>query len=298
MSKILFNIFYAFLWLLTLLPLRILYLLSDFIFAIIFWVVRYRRKVVWNNLSNAFPEKSDKEKRRISRRFYRYLCDYFIETIKLMHISEKEILSRVDYTDDYLSKKVKEGKNVVVMIGHNANWEWLTAISLHGDYHWAAPYHPLRNSPHFDKFMRDLRSRFGAEPVPMNSTYRRLMKINQSGKPFVVGMIADQSPPNPRNRHWLTFLNQDTAVMEGSERIAQKTNASVVYCKMLKVSRGHYKIDIIPVTEKIEDEEDMFVTKRYYELLEAHIKEQPEYWLWSHRRWKRKRPQNKKEIKQ
>jgi KDO2-lipid IV(A) lauroyltransferase len=297
MHKLFFNIFYAFLWVLTLLPLRILFVLSDLIFVILFWVVRYRREVVWNNLKNAFPEKTDKEKKRIERRFFRHLCDYFFETIKLMHISEKEITKRVSFNDSYLNAKIKEGKNIVIMSGHTANWEWLTAIPLQGDYHWAAPYHPLRNSPHFDKFMRDLRSRFGADPIPMKSTYKRLMEINRGGKPFVVGMIADQSPPIAKNRHWLTFMNQDTAIMEGSERIAEKTKATVVYCKMLKVKRGYYTIEIIPITDNVEEEDDLFVTKRYFELLEEHIKEQPEYWLWSHRRWKRKRPLNDKDIK-
>lgn len=297
MSKFFFSIFYAFLWVLTLLPLRVLYILSDLIFILVFWVFRYRRKVVWDNLSKAFPEKSDKEKRQISRKFFSHLCDYFFETIKMIHMSEKEIQKRVGYNDDYLAIRAKEGKNIVGMLGHSANWEWLTSIALKDDYQWAVPYHPLRNSPHFDKFMFNLRSRFGPEPVPMKRTYKRLMEISRSGKLFVAGMIADQSPPNPKNRHWLTFMNQDTAVMEGSERIAQKTNASVVYCKMLKVKRGYYKVEIIPITDNIGEEEDFFVTKRYFELLEEHIKEQPEYWLWSHRRWKRKRPQNVNDIK-
>lgn len=297
MSNFFFNIFYAFLWLITLLPLRVLFFFSDIIFILVFWVFRYRRKVVWNNLLKAFPEKTDKERRKISRKFYRHLCDYFFETIKMMHMSEKQVQKRVGYNDDYLVKRAKEGKNVVGMLGHSANWEWLTSIALQDDYHWAVPYHPLSNSPLFDNFMKNLRSRYGAEPVPMKRTYKRLMEINRSGELFVAGMIADQSPPNPKNRHWLTFMNQDTAVMEGSERIAQKTGADVVYCKMLKVKRGYYKIEVIPITNNINEEEDFFVTQRYFELLEEHIREQPEYWLWSHRRWKRKRPQNEKDMK-
>ncbi len=297
MSKILFNIFFAFLWLLTLLPLWVLYLFSDFIFVLVFGIFRYRRKVVWQNLSKAFPEKTKKEKKRIERRFYLHLCDYFIETIKMMHISEKQIQKRIKYDDDYLMRKIQEGKNIVGMLGHCSNWEWLTSMSLKDEYQWAVPYHPLSNK-HFDDFMSKLRRRFGAEPVPMKRTYKRLIEINKSGKLFVAGMIADQSPPSVRNRHWLTFMNQDTAVMEGSERIAQKTGACVVYCKMTKVKRGYYNIELIPITDNIDKEEDFFVTQRYYEILEEHIKEQPEYWLWTHRRWKRKRPTDIKDIKQ
>lgn len=292
MSHFFFKVFYAFLWVLTLLPLRVLYLLSDLIFILLFWGIRYRRKVVWENLSKAFPEKSEKERKRISRRYFRHLCDYFFETIKMIHLSEQQIQKRVGYDDDYFKKKTEEGKNVVGLLGHNANWEWLTSIALQDNFHWIVPYHPLQNSPRFDAFMKKLRSRFGPEPVPMNQTYRRLMEISKSGKLFMAGMIADQSPPNPKNGHWLTFLNQDTAVMKGAERIAQKTDASIVYCKMLKVKRGYYKVVLTPITDNIANEESLYVTERYFELLEEHIKEQPECWLWSHRRWKYKRTKN------
>ena len=296
MSKFFFNIFYAFLWVLTLLPLRLLYLISDFFFVILFWGIRYRRKVVWENLNNAFPEKTDKEKKRISRRFFRHLCDYFFETIKMIHMSEKEITKRVGYTGDYFKSHEKENINIVGMMGHSANWEWLASIGLQDNYHWSIPYHPLSSSPYFDQFMKDLRSKFGAEPVPMMQTYKRLMQIKQKGKAFHVAMVADQSPPDPRNKHWLTFMNQKTAVMEGSERIARKTGASVMYGKMIKIKRGYYKIDIIPITDNIKNEEELFVTKRYYELLEEHIREQPEYWLWSHRRWKHQPQAMKTEL--
>lgn len=298
MGKLLFYIFYAFLWLLTLLPFRVLYLISDFIFVLVFWVFRYRRKVVAQNLQNAFPEKSEIERRKIEFRFFRHLCDYFFETIKMIHLSDKEIKKRVGYDSDYLNLKEKEGINVVCMLGHTINWEWVNSIALQVDTTWIVPYHPLRDSPYFDNFMVNLRSRFGAELVPMKKTYKRLMDIQRKGAHYMAGMIADQSPPSTNNRHWITFLNQDTAVMEGSERIAQKTSAAVVYAKMLRVKRGYYKVIPIELTANAKEEDDMYVTKRYFELLEEHISEQPENWLWSHRRWKRKRPQDDKDIKQ
>ena len=297
MSKVLFNIFYVFLWLITLLPLRALYCISDAIFVLLFWIIRYRRKVVQKNLLFSFPEKSEKERGKIERRFYRHLCDYFFETIKLIHISDEEVFRRIHYHSDYLKVKAQEEKNVVALLGHCSNWEWLTSIAMHDDYHWAVPYMPLNSSKHFDEFMVKLRSKFTAEPVPMKSIYKRLIEINKSGELFVAGMIADQSPPDVKNRHWVTFMNQDTAVMEGAERIAQKTNASVVYCKMIKVKRGYYDIEIIPICENAQEVEDFYVTKKFFSLLEEHINEQPEYWLWTHRRWKRSRPQNEKHIR-
>ncbi len=298
MGKILFSIFYGFLWLITLLPFWVLYRISDLIFVLVFWVFRYRRKVVAQNLANAFPEKSEAERKKIEFRFFRHLCDYFFETIKMLHLSDKAIEKRVNYTNDYLIRKEKEGQNVVCMLGHTGNWEWVSSISMQIDTNWIIPYHPLRNSPYFDSFMVKLRSRFGSQLVPMKQTYRSLMEVQKSGKHFMAGMIADQSPSSTNNRHWITFLNQDTAVMEGSERIAQKTGSAVVYAKMLKIKRGYYKVTPVEITPNAKNEEDLFVTKRFFEVLEEHIREQPEYWLWSHRRWKRKRPQDEKLIKQ
>ena len=297
MSKFLFSIFYGFSWVLTLLPLRILYVLSDLIFVILYWGIRYRRKVVLDNLTNAFPKKSEKDKKQISRKYIRHLCDLFFETIKMMHMTNKEIQRRVRYEGDYMQVMFERNKNIVGMLGHTGNWEWLTSFALQDDYHWAIPYHPLRNSPHFDNFMLGLRSRYTAEPVPMKQTYKRIMEIKGNKQLFVIAMVADQSPPNPKNRSWLTFLNQDTAVMEGSERIAQKADAAVMYCKMVKVKRGHYKMEFIPITNNAAKEDDFYITKRYYELLEEHICEQPEYWLWSHRHWKHKPPQEKRNTK-
>ena len=297
MNKFLFNIFYGFLWLITWLPLGILYRISDVIFVLMYWVIRYRRKVVWTNLTNAFPEKTDKEKRRISRKFFLHLCDYFIETIKLMHLSEKEIKHRIEYDNSYLKERFDQNINIIGLIGHNATWEWLTAVCTQDEYDWLAPYHPLQSSPLFDKFMIELRSRFGPEPVTMKNTYRRLVEKSKNKELFIAGLIADQSPPNPNNRHWIEFLNQDTAVMEGAERIARKIGASVVFCKMSKVKRGHYKIEMIPMTDDINSEENFSITQRYYDMLEDQIKEQPEYWLWSHRRWKRKRPGDSRLVK-
>ncbi len=297
MRKLLFYIFYAFLWLLTLLPLSVLFLLSDLCFVLIYSVFRYRRKIVMNNLNNAFPEKTEQEKKKIARRFYLHLCDYFFETIKLIHLSEKDIQKRMALDGNCLKFKEAAKRHVIVMLGHNGNWEWLSGVGLKDNHQWVAPYHPLQNSPYFDHFMYQLRSRFGALPVPMQQTYKQLMKIDQEKKVFLAGMIADQSPPNPKNRHWITFLNQDTAVMEGSERIAQKTNAAVFFAKMIKIKRGYYKLSFIPISENPSDEEDLFITKKYFELLEEQIREQPECWLWSHRRWKRKRPTEAKHIK-
>jgi len=297
MGKILFYILYGFLWLLTLLPFRVLYLISDLLFVLVYGVFRYRRKVVIQNLTKAFPEKTEAERRKIAYRFYRRLVDYFFETIKLMHLSDKAIKKRLRYDSDYLKIKEQEGINVVCMLGHTINWEWVSAISLQVNTHWIIPYHPLQDSAYFDDFMIQLRSRFGAELVPMKKTYKRLMEIQKSGEHFMAGMIADQSPANVKNRHWINFLNQDTAVMEGSERIAQKTSAAVVYAKMIRIKRGYYKVVPIEITANAREEEDLFVTKRYYEILEEHIREQPENWLWSHRRWKRQRPKEEKLIK-
>ena len=297
-KKITFHIIFSLLWLLALWPMWLLYILSDILFVLIYSCFRYRRKVVKENLSKAFPEKTEKERKRIELKFYRHFCDYIVETIKLINISDKALDRRIKLKSDFMNTKYKEGKNTVAMMGHSGNWEWLSSQALKDNYLWVTAYHPMRNNPDFDRFIVRLRSRFGINQVTMNQTYKHLIKINNSGNLFMAGLIADQSPPNPKNRHWITFLNQDTAVMEGPERIAQRTNAAVCFVKMIKVKRGHYELDYIPITDSPKEEKDLFITERYYEELEKQIKEQPECWLWTHRRWKRKRPEDKRLIKQ
>lgn len=290
MKALFFYLFYGFVWLITWLPLRALFIFSDLFFALLFYVVRYRRKVVVSNLKNSFPEKSEKEISQIERKFYRHLCDYFFETIKQLHISDETMKKHCKFTDfSAIHKAYNEGRNVIIYLGHYGNWEWLTSMVMYLDHSGISIYHKLHN-PYFDKFFYKLRTRFDATIVPMNETLRVLVKMKQEGRLTITGFIADQVPPNSINRHWITFLNQETAVLTGPEKIAMKLDAVVVFFKMRKVKRGYYETEVIPMFDKPKETREFEITDRFMEELSKQITEAPEYWLWSHRRWKRKRP--------
>lgn len=274
----------------ALLPLGVLHLISSFAAFLLHKVFKYRVGVVRKNLRIAFPEKSDAELRAIENRFYLHLCDIFIETAKLAHISDEQIARRVTVEGiDAVNDPLKEGKSVVVMLGHYGNWEWVTAAArlFYPGTVACEIYHPLRNKA-FDRLMLDLRSRFGTENIPMAKTVRRLLEIHRDDKNFACGFIADQRPFTPTLKHWTDFLGIDTAYVNGGEVIGEKLGAAFVYGEMLPVSRGHYKLTFTPITP-LEDGEENPYTRAYLRKLEESIRRNPPYWLWSHNRWKRTR---------
>lgn len=274
------------------LSLRALYLLSDIAAFILYRVVKYRVKIVRNNLAMAFPEKSEKERRKIEKKFYRHLCDIFIESAKLAHISDKEIEKRVQIKGvEFVNGPLRNGKSVVFMLGHFGNWEWVTcaARKFLPEAISCEIYHPLRDKV-FDRIMLDLRSRFGTENIPMAHTYRRLLEIHREGKNFVCGFISDQRPLTPALKHWTDFLGIDTAYVDGGEVIGKKLGAEFVYGEMMPTKRGHYELTFSPIEPMNDDEENPY-TRAYLKKLEDSIRRSPSNWLWSHNRWKRKRNQ-------
>ena len=298
MKALFFYLFYGFVWLITLLPWRLMFLISDLFFVLLFSVIRYRRKVVQTNLKNAFPEKTEKERGRIERDFYRHLCDYFFETVKQLHLSEDDMQKHCRFTNlEVIDEAYKNNKNVVAYLGHYGNWEWITFLTTLLNHKGVSIYHKLHNH-YFDQFFYKLRTKFGARIVPMQDTLRELVTLKREGKLTFTGFIADQVPPNTRNRYWRTFLNQDTAVLIGPEKIASKLDSVVVFLHMRKVKRGYYETEIVPMFDKPEQTKEFEITDAFIDLLSKQIQEAPQYWLWSHRRWKRKRPENEKLIKQ
>lgn len=272
------------------LPLWVLYGLSDLAAFILHKVVKYRVNIVRGNIAQAFPEMSEKERREIENRFYRNLCDIFIETVKLAHISDKEITERVRVKNiDAVNNALRSGKSVVVMLGHFGNWEWITrsALDFLPEAIACEIYHPLRDK-NFDRFMLELRSRFGTENIPMAKTYRRLLEINRNGKNFVCGFIADQRPFTPVLKHWTDFLGIDTAYVDGGEIIGTKLGAEFVYGEMMRVKRGYYELTFSEL-KPLKDNQENPLTRAYLKKLEDSIRRYPAGWLWSHNRWKRKR---------
>ncbi|MDE6338974.1 MAG: lysophospholipid acyltransferase family protein [Muribaculaceae bacterium] len=278
--------------LISFLPFRVLYALSDLLAWLAYDVVKYRRKVVADNLRSSFQEKSEEELRKISRRFYRFLCDYIVETVKLASMNEKTMRKRLRVENiEEINEAVRNGQSVTLYLGHYCNWEWISSLPLHIDKcaQCAQVYHPLQNRA-FDRLLFKLRTRFRANNIPMADIMQTLIRWKREGVPSVTGYIADQSPS--LNVHlFVDFLNHDTPVFTGPERISKFLGAKAVYAHISRPKRGYYVLRFIPVSENAKKEEVFATSRKYFRLLEENIKEHPQYWLWSHRRWKRTREQ-------
>lgn len=272
------------------LPLRALYILSDLACLIIYKVVKYRVEVVRKNLSMVFPEKSERERLRIEKEFYRHLPDIFVETAKLAHISDKEIARRVEIEGiEVINNAVESGKSVILMLGHYGNWEWVTSSAPEMDKRavLCEIYHRIGDKA-FDRVMLDLRSRFGTENIPMAKSVRRLLRIHRDGGQFVCGFIADQRPFSRELKHWTDFLGLDTAYVNGGEAIGTKIGAEFVYASMMPLKRGYYRLTFKRLLPLKDGGENPY-TRAFLKELESTIRQTPPYWLWSHNRWKRKR---------
>lgn len=289
MKKVLYCLTYSLVWLTSRLPLRLLYLLSDFIFLIVYHVVKYRRKLVFKNMSDSFPEKSETEIRQLERRFYRWFCDYMVESVKLLTISPEQLKRRMVFKGtEIVDSIVKDGQSCAVYLGHYCNWEWITSLPL-----WVTPeaqcgqiYHALENSD-YDKLFLQLRQRMGAVCIPMAETLRRIIQYKQQNRQVVIGYISDQVPFWNNIHHWCQFLNHDTPVLTGTERLARQTGHAVLYIDVTRPRRGYYVAEFKLITREPKQMEEFAVTDAYFQMLESSIRRAPEFWLWTHNRWKR-----------
>lgn len=289
-----YYLLFAFFRLLARLPLSLLYGVADVLFLILYYLVGYRKKVVRQNLKNSFPEKSMKELRSIERRFFRYLCDIIIETIKQLHMDADEVRKRVTYENmDLIIRHRDEGRSVMLMTAHYCNWEWSSAICLHlpDDYKAYPVYQELTNA-HFDRFMYKLRSRFGSVNIEKRELIREMLNMRNNGVHGLFGMISDQSPSGKAIRYRMPFLNQDTPVFLGTEQLARKYDYPVYYMDVSRKRRGYYHVVILPIAEKPLETEEYEITHRFMQIVEERIKSKPEFWLWSHKRWKHSRTTN------
>ena len=287
MQGLVFWIVYPFLWLISILPFRIFYLVSDMIFVLVYHVFGYRRKTVQNNLRLVFPEKPESEIKDIEKKFYRHMCDMFLEMIKSISISEKELKRRFVFKDlDYLRELEKMNKSIIIMCGHYASYEWMIAIQLYGlKFKAFGVYKRIRNK-YFDELVKKIRGRFDGELI---STYKATEKIRYNQEQGILGnyaMIADQSPKMNRAKHWIKFMGIRVPVFEGSERLARKLDMSVAYLQVEKTGRGYYEAELVPITVNAEQEPEHYITKKFIELLEKQIRTRPENYLWTHKRWK------------
>ena len=291
-ENILYFPLYFYYWLHALLPLKILYILSDILFFPMFYIVRYRRKLVYQNMKDSFPEKSEKEIRRMEKAFYHHFCDYIVETIKLLHISDKETRKRVKFHNtEALQEIVDNGGSCLMLLGHYGNWEFVPSVTLwmrKGSVIFAQIYRPLKNK-WFDRFFLKLRGRYHSECIAKQDTLRSILRYKSSGRPSITGFMADQTPSPANIHHWVNFLNHDTPVFTGVEKIAHKVGFSVFYFDVEKIKRGYYSVTIREISKNPKETEEFEITNKYMEMMETTILRAPEYWLWTHNRWKHKR---------
>lgn len=291
MKTIGYYIVYGFAWVLTLLPLPVLYVFSDAVFPLMYYLPGYRRKVVRTNLVNSFPKKNIKDIIEIEKAFYHHLCDLFFETFKLIHMSNRELMKRMRMTNpELLERLYNEGRDVEMVLGHYGNWEWLAILPLYTKYQTVSIYKPIKNK-HFDRFMNEIRSRNGMILAPMSSVVREVLSLRQNNIRALYAFIIDQTPPLVDIKFWTKFLNQETGVYLGAEKIASRYNMAVIFMNIQSTSRGYYSFTAELLFENSAGLPDHMITETHVKRLEEIIREKPEQWIWSHRRWKYKREQ-------
>lgn len=270
----------------ALFPLSFLYRVSGFLYCLVYHVLCYRRKIVSANLKNSFPEKDRAEIKKIEKGFYRHFCDVIVETLKMLTISSEELKARVTYKNmEVFDKYYEEGKHVVALMSHYGNWEWMSGFPLVSSFRIFSVYKPLKSKV-FDQFMLNLRGRFGCRLVPFKRALRHILSMRKSCLPSVTAFIADQSPVREGSYFITRFLEQDTPFHSGLARIAKLDQYAFVFMKMQKRSRGYYEVEVVDISSCDTSTQKNEALDLYVKHLESQIKEKPEYWLWSHRRWK------------
>lgn len=288
MQRIIFYTVYPILWVFSRFPFFILHRISDFFFLLIYYVIGYRKKVVLNNLKIAFPHKSSKELTSIRRKFYRHFVDIFIEMIKTFSISKKEIEKRYKYVNKEIFREIEALDKSVIMIGsHYANWEWIVNIASYTDLHCVGAYTRLTN-PFFDKLIKTNRSRFGSEFVQTSKTIKKLLDYKKEDRKCIYGLLSDQSPHISKTHHWGNFLNAKVPIHTGAEMLAKKHDFAVVYMSVKKVKRSYYEISYEIMTDNAKSYNNYEITDHFLRKAEKQIYETPEYYFWTHKRFKYK----------
>lgn len=273
------------------LPFWILYRLSDVMYIFIRFIFRYRWKVITTNLHNAFPEKPESEIKRIRSRFYRHFCDVFFESVKIYSISDKAIERRLlikgtEVANDFYD----QGRSIIALAMHHNNWEWTGFVQSKLKHHILSVYNPIRGNNAMEKFLTHNREKWSSECIPVNKTARTVIEKNLNGEFTGIWLAADQTPP-ARSKFWTIFLNQETPFFQGPEKIASSTNQPVFFQHTKKTGRGRYVIEFTLLFENPKEIEQKEILLTYVRKAEEIIRAEPEYYLWSHRRWKHKRPE-------
>jgi len=286
MQRLLYILVYPIWWGISILPMSILYILSDIFFFLTYYVIGYRRKVVKENLALALPNRSEKERKQIAREFYAHLCDILVETVKSLTISEKEINRRFQFKNlELLQDLYDQDKSVLLMCGHYASWEWSGILTKHMPYKGLAVYKQLRN-PNFDRLVKKIRGKFGGEIVTNRQIVAKLFRMHRDKKKSLTLILSDQTPKLSDYKHVDTFMGVRVPVFVGTEELAKRLGHIPVYLHVEKVKRGHYSARFIPLTMEPKNIPDYEITRMFLDEIEKQIHKEPAYYLWSHKRWK------------
>lgn len=277
------------LWLIALLPFKILYFISDILYLILFYVFKYRKSIVISNLHNSFPKKSSDEIKKLTKQYYKNLCDLIIEIVKLNTITRKQLLKRIRFNnyeiiDEYFDKE----KSIIAAIGHCGNWEWVSMVmAMIGKYKVYGIVKPLNNK-FFEKYLVRLRSKFNKDNlISFQETFREMIKNKNNLTIYI--FAADQTPTKNEINYWSHFLNQETPVYLGTEKTAKYLDFVVLFMDIQRYKRGYYEVSISTITDKPKQTKEYEITEGHIHKLEEAIKKNPDNWLWSHRRWKHKK---------
>ncbi len=286
MKFLTFSIVYPIIWLISRLPMRVLYIFSDFFFFILYYIVGYRKKVVEKNLTMVFPEKSNQEIKKLQKKFFKHFVDLIFESIKSFTISEKEILKRYTYKNPELINNLsKQGKSIALVGAHQANWEWSITLPLVLDIPVFGAYTKLKNK-YFEKKVKESRTKFGVIGYKTTETVKGIHKnyINKIQGLYI--LLSDQSPRLGKTHYWSKFLGIKVPIHTGAEMLAKKYDLAVVNYAVKKIKRGYFETEFELITDSPKDFEDYQITDKYLEVTERNIKAQPECYLWTHNRFK------------
>lgn len=289
MQLIVFLISYPIIWLISILPFRLLYIFSDFIYFLVYFILGYRKKIVRNNIAISLPHLSNKERLDIEKKFYKHLCDMFLEMIKTMSISREEMEKRFVFKNlDLYLELEKKGKSIALLCAHYASYEWAVSMNYHITFEGYGIYKKLSNK-YFDKLVIDIRSKYRATLITTRETISVIESNKRSNKLAVYGLASDQSPQKSKANHWTNFMGIDVPVHTGAEMIAKRFDMNVIFLKNKKVKRGYYEATFELMAENPCEEPNFSISDDFLKRVEKQILEAPEFYLWTHNRWKHRK---------
>ena len=286
MQLLLYILFYPIIWLISILPFPVFYLVSDGVCFLTYRVIGYRKKTVRENLALALPHLSETERRNIEKKFYSHLCDMFLEMIKTLSISQKEIEKRFTFSnlDVYLELERKH-KSVAVLCAHDASYEWVISMNYYIHHKGYGIYKKIAN-PYFDKLVKKIRSKFKAELITTKETIATIANNYTNGELSLYGFASDQSPKKNAAYHWTPFMGHEVPVHTGAEMLAKRFDMNVIFLRTKKIKRGYYEASFEVLSDDVKSVPNYEITDRFLQLVEQQILEAPEYYLWTHKRWK------------